>query len=84
LNVSYARHLQLGGGDWTAIFSEPVGNVTYALIVLLIASPFVVGLIRRKRMEPTVQELIEKNAKRRNYRLTGLRNRTACESGSFG
>lgn len=50
----------MGGGDWTAIFSEPVGNVTYALIVLLIASPFVVGLIRRKRMEPTVQELIEK------------------------
>jgi len=52
--------LQLGGGDWTAIFSEPVANITYVMIALLIASPFIVGFISRRRMEPTVQELIEK------------------------
>ena len=53
--------LQLGGGDWTSIFSEPVAIITYVLIAALIASPVVVQLVGRRRVEPTIQELVERD-----------------------
>ena len=53
--------LQLGGGDWTAIFSEPVAIiVTYVIIAALLAMPLIIQLISHRRLEPTVQEMIEK------------------------
>ena len=52
--------LQLGGGDWTATFSEPVAIVTYVIIAALLAKPLIIQLISHRHLEPTVQEMIEK------------------------
>ena len=52
--------LQLGGGDWSSIFSEPVAVVTYIFIVALLALPAIVQFIRHRRPDATVQEMIER------------------------
>ena len=57
--------LQLGGGDWSSLFTEPVAIVTYILITLLLAVPAIVQFIRYRRPEATVQEMIEKETRGR-------------------
>ena len=37
------QSLQLGGGDWTSLFTEPVAIVVYILIVALLPAPLICG-----------------------------------------
>lgn len=41
------QSLQLGGGDWTSLFTEPVAIVVYVLMVLLLLAPLVLKLMHR-------------------------------------
>src|SRR5690349_16486974 len=41
------QSLQLGGGDWTSLFTEPVAIVTYVLMVILLLMPLVLKLMHR-------------------------------------
>ncbi|QII08450.1 tripartite tricarboxylate transporter permease [Rhodococcoides fascians A25f] len=50
--------LQLGGGEWSSVLSEPIAIVVYVVIVLLLAAPFVAKLVR-PRTAPTLQKTKE-------------------------
>ncbi|MCZ4517493.1 tripartite tricarboxylate transporter permease [Rhodococcus ruber] len=50
--------LQLGGGEWSSVLSEPIAIVVYIVIVLLLAAPFVAKLVR-PRTAPTLQKTKE-------------------------
>ncbi len=39
--------LQLAGGDWTGLFTEPVAIVVYVLMVVLLLMPLVLRLLHR-------------------------------------
>jgi putative tricarboxylic transport membrane protein len=39
--------LQLGGGDWTSLFTEPVAIVVYVLMAILLLAPLVLRLMHR-------------------------------------
>jgi putative tricarboxylic transport membrane protein len=41
------QSLQLGGGDWTSLFTEPVAIVVYILIVALLLAPLILRLAHR-------------------------------------
>src|SRR5690349_2135493 len=41
------QSLQLGGGDWTSLFTEPVAIVTYVLMAILLLTPLVLRLMHR-------------------------------------
>lgn len=47
------QSLQLGGGDWSSLFSEPVAVVTYIVIAALIVVPIVMSF-RKKTVGPDV------------------------------
>jgi putative tricarboxylic transport membrane protein len=47
--------LQLGGGEWSSVLSEPIAIVVYIVIVVLLAAPFVAKLVR-PRTAPTLQK----------------------------
>jgi len=40
--------LQLGGGDWTNLFTEPVAIVVYVLMAVLLLTPLVLRLMHRR------------------------------------
>ncbi|MDI9929136.1 tripartite tricarboxylate transporter permease [Rhodococcus sp. IEGM 1354] len=50
--------LQLGGGEWSSVLSEPIAIVVYVVIVALLAAPFVAKLVR-PRTAPTLQKTKE-------------------------
>ena len=50
--------LQLGGGEWSSVLSEPIAIVVYIVIVLLLAAPFVAKLVR-PRAAPALQKTKE-------------------------
>jgi putative tricarboxylic transport membrane protein len=39
--------LQLGGGDWSSLFTEPVAIVVYVLMAILLLTPLVLRLMHR-------------------------------------
>ena len=41
------QSLQLGGGDWASLFTEPVAIICYILIVVLLAAPLILRLFHR-------------------------------------
>ncbi|MCT7660142.1 tripartite tricarboxylate transporter permease [Mycobacterium deserti] len=41
------QSLQLGGGDWTSLFTEPVAIVTYILMAVLLIMPLILKLMHR-------------------------------------
>ncbi len=41
------QSLQLGGGDWTSLFTEPVAIICYILIVALLLVPLILRLVHR-------------------------------------
>jgi putative tricarboxylic transport membrane protein len=41
------QSLQLGGGDWSSLFTEPVAIVTYVLMAVLLIIPLVLRLLHR-------------------------------------
>ena len=41
------QSLQLGGGDWSSLFTEPVAIVTYVLMAILLLTPLVLKLMHR-------------------------------------
>ena len=41
------QSLQLGGGEWSSLFTEPVAIATYALMALLLLAPLVLRLMNR-------------------------------------
>jgi putative tricarboxylic transport membrane protein len=41
------QSLQLGGGDWSSLFTEPVAIVTYVLMAVLLIIPLVLKLMHR-------------------------------------
>ncbi len=41
------QSLQLGGGDWGNLFTEPVAIAVYVCMVLLIALPLILRLVRK-------------------------------------
>ncbi len=41
------QSLQLGGGDWSNLFTEPVAIVTYVCMAVLLAIPLVLRLLHR-------------------------------------
>ena len=41
------QSLQLGGGDWTSLFTEPVAIIVYILIVALLLAPLILRLFHR-------------------------------------
>ncbi|MDI9893864.1 MULTISPECIES: tripartite tricarboxylate transporter permease [Nocardiaceae] len=53
--------LQLGGGEWSSILSEPIAIAVYVIIVLLLAAPFVAKLVRPRTAfsAPTLEKTKE-------------------------
>ena len=45
--ASTAPILQLGGGDWASLFTEPVAIITYVLMAVLLLMPLVLRLMHR-------------------------------------
>ena len=41
------QSLQLGGGDWTSLFTEPVAIIVYILIIVLLVAPLILRLLHR-------------------------------------
>jgi putative tricarboxylic transport membrane protein len=41
------QSLQLGGGDWSSLFTEPVAIVTYVCMAILLLIPLVLRLLHR-------------------------------------
>jgi putative tricarboxylic transport membrane protein len=41
------QSLQLGGGDWASLFTEPVAIITYVLMAILLLMPLVLKLMHR-------------------------------------
>jgi putative tricarboxylic transport membrane protein len=41
------QSLQLGGGDWSSLFTEPVAIVTYVLMAILLIMPLILKLMHR-------------------------------------
>jgi putative tricarboxylic transport membrane protein len=41
------QSLQLGGGDWGSLFTEPVAIVVYVCMALLLLAPLVLKLMHR-------------------------------------
>ena len=41
------QSLQLGGGDWSSLFTEPVAIVVYVLMAILLLTPLVLRLLHR-------------------------------------
>ena len=41
------QSLQLGGGDWISLFTEPVAIITYVLMAILLLVPLVLKLMHR-------------------------------------
>ncbi len=41
------QSLQLGGGDWSSLFTEPVAIVVYVLMAILLLMPLVLRLLHR-------------------------------------
>ena len=41
------QSLQLGGGDWSSLFTEPVAIIVYVLMVVLLLMPLVLKLMHR-------------------------------------
>ena len=42
-NVNCGRALQLGGGDWSSLFTEPVAIIIYVLMAILLLMPLVLS-----------------------------------------
>jgi len=62
------QSLQLGEGDWTHLFSEPVAIIVYIVIAALILLPLIMRLLHRPVPDPvhvdTVVETEEKQAEK--------------------
>jgi putative tricarboxylic transport membrane protein len=41
------QSLQLGGGDWASLFTEPVAIVVYVLMAILLLMPLLLKLMHR-------------------------------------
>lgn len=41
------QSLQLGGGDWSSLFNEPVAIAVYVVIIALLVTPFIAKFVRR-------------------------------------
>jgi putative tricarboxylic transport membrane protein len=41
------QSLQLGGGDWASLFTEPVAIIVYVLMVILLIMPLILKLMHR-------------------------------------
>jgi putative tricarboxylic transport membrane protein len=41
------QSLQLGGGEWNSLLTEPVAIITYILMALLLLAPLVLRLMHR-------------------------------------
>ena len=41
------QSLQLGGGDWSSLFTEPVAIIVYVLMVILLSMPLILKLMHR-------------------------------------
>ncbi len=42
------QSLQLGGGDWGSLFTEPVADAVYVCMALLLLAPLVLRLVHRR------------------------------------
>ena len=51
LEIQLRQALQLGEGQWSTLFSEPVAVIVYVVIVLLFAAPYLTRLVRRTPQE---------------------------------
>ena len=45
--ASAAANLQLGGGDWGSLFTEPVAIIVYVLMAILLLMPLILKLMHR-------------------------------------
>jgi putative tricarboxylic transport membrane protein len=46
------QSLQLGGGDWTSLFTEPVAIIVYICMAALLPTPLILRLLHRKEPDP--------------------------------
>ena len=62
------QSLQLGGGDWTSLFTEPVAIICYIIIAVLLLLPLILRLVHRPEPDlvhaSAVEELDEKRAEK--------------------
>lgn len=58
------QSLQLGGGDWTNLFSEQVAIIVYIVIAALILSPLVLRLLHRRVPDPIHVESVDEQETR--------------------
>ena len=63
------QSLQLGGGDWTSLFTEPVAIIVYILIVALLVTPLILRLLHRP--EPDLVHASALEEQRREARRKG-------------
>ncbi len=59
--------LQLGGGDWSSLFSEPVAIITYICMALLLLTPLILRLLHRTEPDPIhiqTEEIEEKRVEK--------------------
>ena len=46
------QSLQLGGGDWSSLFTEPVAIIVYICMALLLLTPLILRLFHRREPDP--------------------------------
>jgi putative tricarboxylic transport membrane protein len=59
------QSLQLGGGDWTSLFTEPVAIIVYILIVALLVTPLILRLLHRPEPDLVHASALEEQEEKR-------------------
>jgi putative tricarboxylic transport membrane protein len=59
------QSLQLGGGDWTSLFTEPVAIIVYILIVALLVTPLILRLFHRPEPDLVHASALEEQEEKR-------------------
>ena len=68
-----AAILQLGGGDWSSLFTEPVAIVMYVLMAVLLLMPLVLKLMHRSEETLLIVEDDKDQRRRRRHDRRRLR-----------
>jgi putative tricarboxylic transport membrane protein len=65
------QSLQLGGGDWTSLFTEPVAIIVYILIVALLVTPLILRLFHRPEPDLVHASALEEHEEEQRVEKAG-------------
>jgi len=65
------QSLQLGAGDWTSLFTEPVAIIVYILIGALLVAPLILRLFHRPEPDLVHASALEEHAEEKREEKAG-------------